>query len=194
MKLFKKIKHFFKIHTNNEDTEPGRVYDKTKRKAYNKLWKEHKKNLKRIAKKATPYQFDDGLQLFVEFIRFQYDYYSLGYNVWAMERVDEDPVRYKDVPKRAESLKQALDEYEAWQNCEDKYYIYHETGGIENGKGSVWTILNKDGTERQEQQDHWIEHLLPDPDENRKACEKETEEHKKKFFDLVQQWMDEWWD
>lgn len=181
-------------HTN-EDYLPGHVLDKTKKKAYKKLWKNYKKNIIKLAKKSTPYQYEDGLEMFIENLRFMYEYYKLGYNVWAMERKDEDPKQYKDVPTRAEILKQILDEYDAWQNCDDKYRVVHWEGGKANGKGDKFTTINpKTGETKEEQSDWWIEYKLGDPKATIEASAKEQEQHRKAFFELYTKYMYELWD
>lgn len=183
-KLFKAIKSFIKRHSNDPETQPGHALDKTKVKAYNKMWKTHKKNLIKLAKEASPYQADDGIQLFIEQLRFMKDFYELGYNVWAMERKDEDPVQYKDMPTRYESLKQALDEYDAIDGCEDKYIVYHFDDVKDD---DFWHKFTKDDSEV-------CEYKLGDFKTSYDAYLKERKIHEENFKKIVEKYIDEWWD
>lgn len=156
-----------------------------RKKEYKKMWKAHKKELIKLAKKATPFQAEDGFEMWIEHLRFMRDYYKIGYNVWAMERKEEDPVEYKDVPTRFESLDQALKEYNAIEECEDNYIVYHYEGGIANGKGIV-----VDG----KQQDWWTEYKLGDYKTSYNAYAKERKQHETKFKRLVEKYFNEWSD
>lgn len=153
-------------------------------KKYKEMIKRHSKKIKEDAKSAAedPFDWEPGLQVFVDHLYFMRDYYSLGENVWAKEDCTwRDDVKYT----RLQMLNQILDEYEGWMNCEHKYFIHHDTGGKENGRG---LIINGEPT------DWWIEYLIPDYKENVEAFHKEYDEHKSKFFTLLAEYIEFLWD
>ena len=81
-------------------------------KQYKKLFKKHRKEIMKQAKKASknPFDFGVGLELFVKHLYFMHDYYELGENVWAQENEEIT---------RLEMLNQILAEYLAWDRCID---------------------------------------------------------------------------
>lgn len=160
-----------------------------KRRAYNKMWRKYKKLLKKDAKEMCPFDYSFGLDAFIDFLKFMKEYYELGYNVWAMERKDEDPVNYADVPTRVESLKETIRFYNLWQNADEcftkivyteqerDYYIkmgYHlQTSAFEG---------------------HYYLTYYKDVHENFEAIAKATAEYKHKFFECLEKYINEWWD
>ena len=153
-------------------------------KNYKGMIKRNSKIIKKDAKAAAkdPFDWEPGLQVFVDHLYFMKDYYSLGENVLSKEDCTwRDDVKYT----RLQMLNQILDEYEGWINCESKYFIHHDTGGKENGKG---LIINNEPT------DWWIEYLIPDYKENVAAYKKEYVEHRKNFFNLLNEYIELLWD
>ena len=134
------------------------------------MMKTHQKELKTLAKNADPFDYNDGLRLFIEHLRWMKDYYALGENVWAMEEEGE--------PTRLESLTEALRHYDAWQNAEDKYIKVVELDhDAENGKFS-----------------YRFEYLLGDREETYKAMNAEQEQERALFFSTLAQYLESWWD
>lgn len=153
-------------------------------KKYHKMMKKHKKNIMAQARNASvdPFDWEPGLWMLVQHLYFMRDYYELGENVWAKEDKEwRDDVKYT----RLEMINQILNEYEGWMNCHDKYFIHHDTGGKENGKG---IIINGERT------DWWIEDLIPDYKANVEAFNKEYIKHKRKFFKLLADYIEYLWD
>lgn len=83
---------------------------------------------------------------------------------------------------------EVLDEYNEWQNCEDKYFtvIYHPE--------TYKTHDNGDGTVTIDDLGSHIEYALGDPEITRKAFNDEYNFHKHKFFELLEKYIEELWD
>lgn len=156
----------------------------SKEKEYRKMVNKNRKAIVKNAKETAPWDYGWLLESIILNLKYMKEYYELGVHVMALEDCDVD-ITKKDELTRAEMCKQILDAYNAWQGCEDKYYIYHETGGRENGRG---TLING------ERSDYWIEYLIKDPDKNREAFNKEYKETKHKFFELLEDYLEKLWD
>ena len=160
--------------------------DKIKLKDYRKMFKKYNKLMKAAYKNAADDPFDafPGLDFLLIHMRFMRDYYKLGWNVWATEDKDAN-INKKNHPTRYESLDEAIKAYEAWQSCEDEYFIHHETGGVETNRG---IFING------AQQDWWIEHKYEDRSENIKKFNEEYEKRRFHFFELIATYYEDWWD
>lgn len=79
---------------------------KEKRKQYLKDIKTHRKNLVAIAKDAGPWDYGWSIEFFIEHLRMMKDYYTVGYNVHALEADGSENDRLFIVNK-------LLSEYEA---------------------------------------------------------------------------------
>lgn len=161
-----------------------RKRERRKKKAFKKMFKKYRKSFIKMAKEVTPYQYDDGFEMWIEHLRFMRDYYKLGYNVIAMERNKEDPVKYKDMPTRFESLDMALKEYDAIEGCEDKYIVYHFDDVKDD---SFWNKFTKDDNDI-------CEYKLGDFKTSYNAYLKERKVHEKNFKKIVEKYINEWWD
>jgi len=157
---------------------------------YLALMSKYKKSLTKINKSAYsgPWEWSWGLDYFVEFLRFMQEYYKLGINVWAMERRDEDPKKYKNYPTRYESISKALEYYDKWQNLEEEYIAvidHPETyKSHDNGNGTV-TI---------DDLGFHCEYKYGSAKRTYKKLHKDQEKYKKLFFKTVMRFMEEWWD
>ena len=166
-------------------------------KEYQAMMAKYKKSLGQIHKDGCgcPSEWSYGLDYLVEFLRFMKDYYALGVNVWAMERKDEDPKRYKNVPTRLETLTKTLEYYDKWQGLEDEYVKvvdHHETYKEHD---------NGDGTVTIDDLGFHCEYKYGPKNNHRKAMKitykklhKEQEKYKKLFFLSLAEHIEEWWD
>lgn len=170
---------------------------KEKKKAYKKMMRKYKKLLRKDAKAMVPWEWSFGLDALVDFLRWMLEYYELGYNVWAMEHRDEDPELYKGFPTRAESLKETIYYYDRWHNCCEDYYKiaytpeelkkyldlgFHlddeENDTIEKSlrRAGTWTLTLYEGKK------------------NTEECHKAILDYKHKFFECLEEHLEEWWD
>lgn len=171
---------------------------KEKKKDYKRMMKHYKKLLKKNVKDAAPWDWGFGLEMFVDFLRWMQEYYELGYNVWAMESKDEDPVNFKDAPTRAESLKQTIYYYDKWHNCfEDYYKIAYTEKELKHYLRLGFHLVpeKNDNIEQQiRKSGSWSLTLYEDSTENVKECNKACEYYKHKFFECLETYLEEWWD
>lgn len=154
-------------------------------KAYKKMMKDHRKALKDYAKTCFPWN-NQGLELLITYLSWVRAYYLNGENVQAMENFewDEDAIKLS----RLQMVTEILDEYNEWQNCEEKYYkvVYHPE--------TYKTHKNPDGTITVDDMGSHIEYALGDPEITRKAFNDEYNFHKHKFFELLEKYIEELWD
>ena len=157
---------------------------------YVRMFKEHKTELNKINKDGNqcPWEWSYGLDYLVEFLRFMRDYYKLGENVWGMERKDEDPKRYKNVPTRLETLEKTLFHYDRWMNLEEEYVK------VIDHPETYKEVDNGDGTVSIEDLGFHCEYKYGSMKRTYKKLHKEQEKHKKKFFMMLSKHMQEWWD
>lgn len=153
------------------------------RKAYKKMMKAHKKQILKAAKDASenPFEFEQGLMMLIEHLKFMRDYYALGYNVMAQE--------IEGVRPRLEGIEAALEEYDLGFDLECNSvidYKYFEK------KDYSLPFNQKLGT-----------FVLPDFDAPKNgltfkeafaAAEEEKKEHKRKFYDILFNEACSWWD
>ena len=162
----------------------------TENKDYQAMMAKYKKSLTNINKDAchSPWEWSWGLDYLVEFLRFMKDYYTLGVNVWAMERKDEDPKRYKNAPTRLETLTKTLEYYDKWQGLEEEYIKvidHHETYKEHD---------NGDGTVTIDDLGYHCEYKYGSMKKTYKKLVKAQEKYKKLFFMSLAEHMEEWWD
>ena len=159
-------------------------------KDYQAMLAKYKKSLTKINKdaSASPWEWSWGLNYLVEFLRFMRDYYALGVNVWSMERKDEDPKRYKDVPTRLETLTKTLEYYDKWQGLEDEYIkvVDHPETYKEHSNGDGTVTIDDFGCH--------CEYLYGSMKKTYKKLAKEQEKYKKLFFMSLAEHIEEWWD
>ena len=151
-------------------------------KAYKKMMKEHRKALKDYTKTCFPWN-QQGLDLLITYLEWVRAYYENGENVQAMENFEWDSEAIK--LSRLEMVTEILDEYNEWQNCEDKYFtvIYHPE--------TYKTHSNGDGTVTIDDLGFHVEYSLGDHDLTNKAFIDEYNFHKHKFFELLEKYLEE---
>ena len=167
-----------------------------KKKAYKKMLHKYKKLLKKDAKGINPFDYGLGLEMFIDFLKFMQEYYELGYNVWAMERKDEDPKNNANIPTRAESLKETIQAYNLWKHADEyftkivkteqerDYYIkmgYH----LQPPSSSITTTINED---------YYYLTSFADLHQNTEAINEAQINYKHKFFECLEKYLEEWWD
>lgn len=155
-------------------------------KEYHNLIKRNNKKLVKLAKETRPWDFSWTLDLLVANLEYIKEYYSNKENVWALENYEWDPKAIKK--SRLEMVQEILDEYYAWQNCENKYYkvVFHPE--------TYKSHSNGDGTVTIDDLGSHIEYLCGDPETTRKEFNKEYSLHKKNFFNLLNKYIEELWD
>lgn len=156
------------------------------KRQYKKMMRKYKRILKKHVKKLCFGDYLFGLEPFVDFLRGMKEFYEIGYNVWAMERKDEDPENYKDAPTRAESLKETIFYYDKWQNVASDYYkIASDDKEAEHYlKLGFYPDEDRKGTFR----------LFKDKGQNIDECNKAEKDYKHKFFECLEKHIEEWWD
>ena len=166
-------------------------------KEYQAMMAKYKKSLSQIHKDGCgcPSEWSYGLDYLVEFLRFMKDYYVLGINVWAMERKDEDPKRYKNVPTRLETLTKTLEYYDKWQGLEDEYIK------VIDHPETYKSHENEDGTITVDEFGFHCEYKFGPKNNTRKAMKitykklaKAQKKYKKLFFKSLAEHIEEWWD
>lgn len=166
-----------------------------KKNRYKKIMNAQKKELDKIHKdlRRSPWTGNFGIEYYVQFLRFMRDYYENGYNVWAYDNCEvPEFVDEKDRPTRLQSLNMVIAAYEEWQACYDKYYKW-VPDDLE--KPINWkTEKTEDGAYKITDLGGHIQHLLEDPEANRKAFTKEYEMLRKRFFELLAEYHEDWWD
>lgn len=137
-------------------------------KEYRKMFKAYRRSLKRLARHASedPFDGDPGLAFFVEYLRFMRDYYKLGEDVWDEEQKGHD---------RLEGLQRALDEFDAYDGCLNKYYKLEEEPSDESGHSRFI-----------------VSTLLEDVHENAVAEAKEERQHWQNFCKIVMKEFQYW--
>lgn len=145
------------------------------KKQYKKMIRKHCKKLNKLNKAAhkSPWDYGFGLNYFIAFLEFMQDYYNLGYNVW---QTDESLTPLK------ESLKKALDAYYEWTSWESKFFHLDE-------EDVYVSKMKEDGT---------IELISKYPELHKEvnlAFFKEQYNQKRdKFFSIVSENLERWWD
>lgn len=160
-------------------------------KEYRKMMKHYKKMILKDAKDASkdPFDYGPGLQMFVDHLYFMRDYYRLGENVWACEE--------ENMPTREQCLNMILAEYEEWQNCDDKYtkVIFKFEADAEQ---QVKDLVTRGYHLKEETDDMFKDvyflYKYEDYHENtQKMCE-EYAFHRKRFFELLDTYLEYLWD
>ena len=151
-------------------------------KDYHKMIKTNRKKLVKLSKEVYPWNCQ-GLELLVAWLEWAKEYYENGENVCAMEDYEWDPEAIK--LSRLEMIKEILNEYYEWQNCEDKYFI------VVHHPETYKTHKNEDGTWTIDDLGSHIEYALGDKDLTQKAFLDEYHFHKHNFFDLLEKYIEE---
>ena len=84
--------------------------ERKRRREYKRMFSRNMRKIKRIVKSKDfgPWDFCYGIDLFIAFLRFMEDFYSLGYNVWALDEDDNGK-------SRLGSLRATLEAYEEYR-------------------------------------------------------------------------------
>ena len=164
------------------------------KKKYKKMMKQYKKilNVKHKDSRACPWSGGFGLEYFVEFLRFMRDYYENGYNVWAYDNCEVNEFNCPERPTRLQSLNMVIAAYEEWQACEDKYFKWVPDDPEDPFK--MVTKKEEDGSYLVVDLGGHVEGLLTDHEKNLKAFQKEYAYLRKRFFELVAEYYDDWSD
>lgn len=160
-------------------------------KEYKQMCKKWKKIICKDAKNAArdPFDWNPGLQVFVDHLYFMRDYYRNGENVWACE--------VEDAPSREQCLNMIIAEYEDWMNCEDKYtkVIFKDEPGAEEEIKRLVSL----GYHLKEEDDEMFKDVVflykfKDFTKNTNAMVKEYNYHRKRFFELLGEYLEFLWD
>lgn len=164
--------------------------EKQKRKNYFKMIKMHQKRLDACNKDAhrSPWDYGFGLEYFLEYLRFMEDYYNMGWNVW---NADEEST--KEIIR---TINEVLNCYDEWDNLEEKYMHLNEISELREKyreeKG------NFDGKIDYEAESKYIKEHTKYPDryseENMKNFREEYDSLRTKFFMLIADNIEKWWD
>ena len=110
--------------------------EKQERKEYLRTCKKYKKELKELVKRYGPY--DNFLPcLFDIQVRHWIDYYTLGYNVWAIEVKDTPEFNKPDRPTRLEIAKELKRLYDEYDNFTVDYDALEEKYGSINDEAAA---------------------------------------------------------
>ena len=146
--------------------------------AYKEMMAKHQQEWKDIADNAGPWEWSYGLDALIEHIRWMYEYYELGENVWGAPEKDT----------RLQTLAEAIYYYDKWQNLEDEYVtiIHHPETYREHDNG--------DGTVTIDDLGFHCEYKYGSMKRTYKKLYKAQNKYKKLFFKTVYENMESWWD
>ena len=172
------------------------ILDPSKKRAYKKMMRTFKKNLIKKAKESTPWDSCFGVELFVEFLKWMHEYYKLGYNVWALDVDPFDPEN--KIKTRAETLEETLKFYNRWQECTCDYYkIARSDEEIKHYEKLGFHVLSVDGDDIEQscrKSGMTTLTLYTDSKVNAEMCHQAEQSYKHKFFECLEQHLEEWWD
>ena len=164
--------------------------EKKWRKKYLKMLKKHQKELDSLNKVAhrAPWDWSFGLDYLIAYMEFMQEYYDLGWNVC---QSDESLTLLK------KTLKEALDAYKEWSNFNTEFFHpesyrildqeYHDLCQKENKK----ILINE---EMQYIEEHMPSEEWPFSEENLKKFNKLYKQKRNKFFKLLGDHIERWWD
>ena len=155
---------------------------------YYKMMRKNRAALNKINKEAAPWEYGHGIEYLVQFLRWMSDYYKLNENVWGMEAKDEDPKRYGNVPTRLETLEKTLYYYDMWQSAEERYIT------VVDHPETYKTHDNGDGTVTIEDLGCHCEYKCGTTKETYRQMFKEQKYYKRKFFNMINKYLESWWD
>ena len=138
-----------------------------------------------IAETTTPWDWSYGLDFLIAHLRWMRDYYKLGENVHSQE----DKEWKKGVKHtRLEAIELTLKYYDMWQTVEDRYIqivehpeTYHETP-------------NDDGTVTVDDLGFHCVYKCGTMKRTYKKMAKEEKKWQKKFYKMLMNHLQEWWD
>lgn len=144
--------------------------------AYYDMMDNHSKALKDIADEAGPWEWEYGLDLFVEHLRWMKDYYTINENVWCEDH------------NRLETITKALEYYDKWQSVEDEYIT------VVDHPETYKTTDNGDGTVTVNSFGFHCEYKCGSMKRTYRKIAKLQKKYKKLFFKTVLENMESWWD
>lgn len=152
-------------------------------KEYKKMMRKYKKSIRTKAKEMSqcPWDYGYAVDIFMEYVRFMRDFYTLGENVWQVEESKNEII---------ESLNKVLSLYEDLEKIDDKYIVFCERDDIEK--------YLKQGFHLQREQPTMLNHyyltLLEDIKENTRALNREYNEIRHDIFRIIERDIKKWWD
>lgn len=161
--------------------------DRKLRKKYFEMVQKHQRNLDELNKAAHRSPWDSGFMLnyMVGFMEFMLDYFNQPWNIL---QSDESLNNVKS------TLKETLDAYYDWQTFEDKFFHFEERNKlileyIEKYKDKK--LLNFDERRKYVEEHIGFEDYTP---ERIDEFNKTYKEKRTKFFQLLADHFEEWWD
>ena len=164
----------------------------TPKQQYKRINAEARKKLKQIIKDTCPSESGYILDIISCMLHWMRDYYKNGYNVWGMEQCEEDPVVFRNVPTRLETLNMAIQLYDKWQGCEEEYFILVDNDLVETMQKGGYQY-----TENGAKELHPDKTFMFKGESFNDAVSEFNVEYKKrrdKFFKYLGEHIEEWWD
>lgn len=155
-------------------------------KAYRAMMDKNNNAIQKIAKATTPWDWSYGLDFLVAHLRWMRDYYKLGENVHAQEDKEwKKGVKYT----RLEAIELTLKYYDMWQTVEDRYIQ------IVDHPETYHSTQNEDGTVTVDDLGyHCVYKCGNNMKRTYKAIAKEEKKWQKKFYKMLMNHLQEWWD
>ena len=162
----------------------------TSKEEYKQMMKKYKKLLKNDAKMMHPFDSFCGIDMFVHFLHWMLDYYTLCYNVYTSHESLEK--------SREDSLKETLMWYNRWQSCCDDYYkIAHNEEEINHYLELGFHLVSeKDDIVEQSMRKigNYTFILYEESKKNSEECNKAILDCKHKFFECLEKYLEDWCD
>lgn len=155
---------------------------------YQQIMYDHHKKLKEIIKRAGPWDWCYGLDALVEHLRWMRDYYKLGENVLGMEKRDEDPKKYKNIPTRLETLEKTLGYYDKWSTLEEEYIK------VVDAEQPLKEKSDNNGNIVIPSFYFQCKYKYRSAKKTYRKLDKAERKYKKKFFNMLCKHIEEWWD
>ena len=150
-------------------------------KEYTAMMDKNSNAIQEIAEMTMPWDWAHGLNFLVAHLRWMRDYYKLGENVHAKEI---EKAKYT----RLEGIEKTLYYYDMWQTVEDRYIqivnhpeTYHETP-------------REDGTILVDDLGYHCVYKYGTAKRTYKKIAKEQKKWQKKFYKMLMNHLEEWWD
>ena len=171
----------------------------TPKKEYYRIDKEARKKLKQIVKDIHPGEYSYMLDMMITMITWMRDFYKNGYGVYGMDKCEEDPKNWGNVPTRLQTLNMAIQLYNRWQQCEDEYFPFVSKDLIEVYKSNGYNYKESSLSlaERMNFLQHQNEVFMFKGNTYQEAISafnKEYSKRRKAFFDYFSEHVEEWWD
>lgn len=164
--------------------------EKQLRKQYFKMIKKNRKELDSLnrAARTRPWDWSFGLDYLIAYMEFMRDYYNLGWNVW---QTDETLVPLK------KSLDETLEAYKKWDECVLDHFYPEAFKIAEQQYYNLCREENKK-VDLNEKEKYIKECISPDEwpftEENLNKYGEEYIRRRNKFFQLLSENIEKWWD